>query len=236
MTVLMNRFSLVETQVIDFNRIALSNEKIRSDDMLNRVAMRDNIAVIALLEFIETGARLMAVNSHIFWDHHYRDVKIVQIGILMEELERVSEQFARYPPKPIAETAFNQGRPAPKYNPSLRGTDIPMIICVDLNSLSDSSVVNYISKGELAPDHEDFMSFSYGDITRRGLKHRLGLQSSAASIGELKLTNFTPTFTAAIDYIFYTPNALKVTSVLGDVDKPYLDKNVGFPNAHFPSE
>lgn len=204
--------------------------------MLNRVAMRDNIAVIALLEFIETGARLMAVNSHIFWDHHYRDVKIVQIGILMEELERVAEQFAKYPPKPIAETAFNQGRPAPKYNPANKGTDIPLILCVDLNSLVDSSVYDYITKGEIAPDHEDFMNFTYGDITRRGLKHRLGLQSSASSFGELRLTNFTPTFTAAIDYIFYTPSALKVTSVLGDVDKPYLDKNVGFPNAHFPSE
>jgi CCR4-NOT transcription complex subunit 6 len=68
------------------------------------------------------------------------------------------------------------------------------------------------------------------------LKHRLNLSSACASFGEMKMTNFTPTFVAAIDYIFYTPAALKVTSVLGDVDKAYLDKTVGFPNAHFPSE
>lgn len=209
---------------------------MRTDDMFNRVASRDNIAVVASLEFIASGARLLAVNAHIYWDHQFRDVKIVQIGMLMEELEQIAERFSKLPPKPSIDADFNQGRGPPKYDHSLKGTDIPMIMCVDLNSLADSAVYDYISNGEIPADHEDFMSHTYGDYTRRGLQHRLGLRSACASFGEMKMTNFTPTFVAAIDYIFYTPSALKVTSVLGDVDKSYLDKTVGFPNAHFPSE
>lgn len=233
---LTSRFNLVEHDVLHINRLAIKKVSRRSNDMFNRVTPRDNIAVYALLEFKQTGARLISVNSHIFWDHQYRDVKIVQTGLLVEELENLAERFSKYPPKPVEANDFNQGQPAPRYHPAAKGADIPLIFCVDLNSLSDSSVYDYLSNGEIPPDHEDFMNFDYGDYTQEGLKHRLGIRSSAHSIGELKMTNFTPTFTAAIDYIFYTPSALKVTSVLGDVDKAYLDRNVGFPNAHFPSE
>ena len=230
------RFSLVETQVIEFNRIALSKEHMRTDDMFNRVASRDNIAVVASLEFIASGARLLVVNGHIYWDHHYRDVKVVQIGMLMEEVEQIAERFSRLPARPPNEADLKLGRPPPKYDPALKGTDIPLVMCVDTNSHADSAVYELLTTGEIAHDHEDFMDHIYGEYTRRGLKHRLDLKSAASSFGEMKMTNFTPTFVAAIDYIFYTPAALKVTSVLGDVDKAYLDKTVGFPNAHFPSE
>lgn len=222
--------------MIEFNRLALQKEHMRTDDMFNRVASRDNIAVVASLEFIASGARLLAVNSHIFWDHQFRDVKIVQIGMLMEELEQIAERFSKLPPKPSTDPDFNGGRGPPKYNPALRGTDIPLVLCVDLNSHVDSAVYEFLSNGEIAPDHADFMTHTYGEYTKRGLKHRLGLRSSCASIGEMKMTNFTPTFVATIDYIFYSHSALTVKSVLGDVDKAYLDKQVGFPTAHFPSE
>ena len=50
------------------------------------------------------------------------------------------------------------------------------------------------------------------------------------------MTNYTPTFKGTLDYIWYTTANLSVNSVLGEVDQGYLDKVVGFPNAHFPSE
>ncbi len=53
---------------------------------------------------------------------------------------------------------------------------------------------------------------------------------------ELPLTNYTSNFRGSIDHIFYSNNNLTVTSLLGEVDKGYLSKVVGFPNAHFPSE
>lgn len=230
-----DRFSLVETQVIEFNQVALAKTDMRTDDMFNRVMSRDNIAVTASLEFKASGARLLVANAHVYWDHRYRDVKLVQIGMLMEELEKVAERFGTLPAKPVSEPEFNKGRP-PKYERLERGRDVPLILCVDTNSLAKSAVYELISDGEVAPDHEDFMTHVYGTYTKHGLRHRLGLRSACSTFGEMKMTNFTPTFEAAIDYIFYTPRSMKVTSVLGDVDRSYLDKTVGFPNAHFPSE
>jgi CCR4-NOT transcription complex subunit 6 len=229
-------FSLVETQVIEFNQVALKKTDMRTDDMFNRVMSRDNIAVVAALEFKQSGARLLVANSHIYWDHRYRDVKLVQIGMLVEELEKIVERFSTLPPKPSSDPDFNHGRGPPTYDRSEKGRDIPLILCVDLNSLAGSAVYDFLSAGDIPPGHEDFMEHTYGTYTAKGLSHTLALRSACASFGEMKMTNFTPTFTAAIDYVFHTPRSLKVTSVLGDVDKAYLDKTVGFPNAHFPSD
>jgi CCR4-NOT transcription complex subunit 6 len=226
----------VETHVVEFNQVAMNKLDIRTDDMFNRVMSRDNIAVIAKLEFRASGAKIMVANSHIYWDHRYRDVKLVQIGMLMEELERHAKQFASLPPPLDYDQEYNNGNGPPRYAKENEGRDLPFILCVDLNSLSESAVYDYLSTGEIAPDHEDFMSHTYGTYTADGLRHRLGLKSACASFGEMKMTNFTPTFDATIDYIFYSTRNIKVTSVLGDVDRSYLDKVVGFPNAHFPSE
>ncbi|KAG8887906.1 Glucose-repressible alcohol dehydrogenase transcriptional effector, partial [Tulasnella sp. 408] len=53
---------------------------------------------------------------------------------------------------------------------------------------------------------------------------------------ELPITNYTPSFKGVIDYIWFTNLSLGVEAVLGEVDQAYLDKVVGFPNAHFPSD
>jgi CCR4-NOT transcription complex subunit 6 len=226
---------LVETDVVEFNQIAMSKLEIRTEDMFNRVMSRDNIGVVAKLEFRASGAKVLVANSHIYWDHRYRDVKLVQIGMLMEQLEKAAKGFSRYPANLDFDGEYNNGKPA-TYDLSKDGRDVPFVLCVDLNSLSGSAVYDYLSTGEIAPDHEDFMDHAYGTYTKEGLRHDLGLKSACASFGEMKMTNFTPTFEATIDYIFYSPKSLKVSSVLGDVDRDYLDKVVGFPNAHFPSE
>lgn len=222
--------------MVEFNQIALHKTEMRTDDMFNRVMSRDNIAVVAALEFRLSGARLLVANSHIYWDHRYRDVKLVQIGMLAEELEKIVERFSTLPPKPSSDLEYNNGRGPPKYDRQEKGRDIPLILCVDLNSLARSAVYDFLSLGNIPPDHEDFMEHTYGPYTAKGLSHTLNLQSACASFGEMKMTNFTPTFDAAIDYVFHTPRSLKVTSVLGEVERSYLDKTVGFPNAHFPSD
>lgn len=232
---LTDRFDRISEQVIDFNQVALRDLDVRTDDMFNRVMARDNIAVFVQLEFRASGAKLLVANSHILWDHRYRDVKLIQIGMLMEELEKAAETFASQPTRTEVDPEYNHGQ-ATTYNPSDKGRDIPLILCVDSNSWPGSAVHDLLSSGAIPPDHPDFMQYTYGRYTAKGIKHHLGLKSACASFGEMKMTNFTPTFVAAIDYIFYSTRGLKVTSVLGDVDKAYLDKTVGFPNNFFPSE
>jgi len=88
------------------------------------------------------------------------------------------------------------------------------------------------------------MTYKYGKYTDQisvqgGMRHNFSLKSAyATALGgsELPITNYTPSFKGVIDYIWYTNLSLSVEAVLGEVDEKYLEKVVGFPNAHFPSD
>ena len=259
----------------------------KTDDMFNRVLGKDHIAVVCLMENLHTGTRFIIANAHIHWDPVYRDVKLVQVALLLEELEKIANGFAKYPPpKPTmdgelltppelstppqsAHTDESEGpgletvnsavdgnesttdadsQPPPNSAQSSQpyrspptytdGTKIPLIICGDFNSVPGSGVYEFLSTGSVPPDHQDFMSHMYGRYTSEGIRHRFGLKNAYASpgVGELPLTNYTPSFQGVLDYVWYSSANVAVTSVLGEVDKGYLEKVVGFPNAHFPSE
>jgi CCR4-NOT transcription complex subunit 6 len=253
----------------------------KTDDMFNRVLGKDHIAVVCLMENLHTGTRFIIANAHIHWDPAYRDVKLVQVALLLEEIEKIANGFAKYPPpKPatdgesLTSSEFSPSTPPPHTDESegpnldavsiavdgsepttdadsqplpnstrpppiyTDGTKIPLIICGDFNSGPDSGVCEFLSTGSLPPDHPDFMSHMYGRYTSEGIRHRLGLKNAYAApgAGELPLTNYTPSFQGVIDYVWYSAANLTVTSVLGEVNRGYLEKVVGFPNAHFPSE
>ncbi len=204
------RYQLVEKHLLEFSQLALHRPDFqKSDDMFNRVMTKDNIAMVLLLENRITGSRLIVANIHIHWDAQFRDVKLVQVGMLMPELEKLAHQFAKLPPKPPAppgEDGLEPPRPQPPtYSDGLK---IPMIVCGDFNSVPDSGVYEFLNTGVVPKNHPDFMTYTYGDFTTSGMKHNLSLSSSYASIGELPLTNYTPTFKGPIDYIWYTTNTL----------------------------
>ncbi|CCA71794.1 related to CCR4-component of the major cytoplasmic deadenylase (C-terminal fragment) [Serendipita indica DSM 11827] len=224
-----DKFKLVENVVIEFRANALQRTDLaKTDDIFNRVAQRDDIALTCLLEERQTGIRLIVANAHIFWDPEYRDVKLVQVSLLVHELEAISDRFAKLPPMQNAD-----GTKGAAYDD---GSKISTLICGDFNSVPDSGVYQLLSTGSVQGDHPDFMGKNYGKFTTSGVSHRLGLRSAYAGIGELPVTNYTPSFRGGIDYIWYSTQSISVLDVLGEVDEEYLGKVVGFPNAHFPSD
>ncbi|KAI9137825.1 Endonuclease/exonuclease/phosphatase [Paraphysoderma sedebokerense] len=215
-----SRYTLIEKHLIEFNQIALRRPDFhKSEDVYNRLMTKDNIAVVTLLENKETGTRMLVANCHIHWDPTYRDVKLVQVAMLMEELEKLALEYSP------SDSDVN-------YTGPIR---LPTLICGDFNSTPDSGVYELLSHGTVPQDHDDFGSFTYGPYTTEGLSHKLSLKSSYQDV-KLEFTNFTPTFSGVIDYIWYTNNTMNVIGLLGGIDKSYTDKCVGFPNAHFPSD
>jgi CCR4-NOT transcription complex subunit 6 len=53
---------------------------------------------------------------------------------------------------------------------------------------------------------------------------------------DLTFTNYTPTFSGVIDYIWYSTNSLEAIELLGPPDYQYLKRVPGFPSYHFPSD
>ncbi|KAI5920310.1 endonuclease/Exonuclease/phosphatase [Camillea tinctor] len=249
------KYILLDKQLVDFRQTAINRPDMKAaDDVFNRVMPKDTIAVYCFFESRYTGNRFIVVNAHLCWESYLADVKAVQTGILMELVTKQSERYTRKPPIPIEEKRLTRSAAAESAGESIKedppepmpsqeyrnNTDIPLFVCGDYNSMADSSVYELLEKGRVPPDHPDLVGYSYGNFTRDGIEHPFSLRNSYAHLfgtaDELQFTNYTPTFSGVLDYIWYTSNTLDVVELLGPPDPDYLKTVPGFPNYHFPSD
>ncbi|KAI1215157.1 glucose-repressible alcohol dehydrogenase transcriptional effector [Annulohypoxylon truncatum] len=251
-----DKYIMLDKQLVDFRQTAINRPDMKSaDDVFNRVMPKDTIAVFCFFESRYTGNRFIVVNAHLCWESFLADVKAVQTGILMELVTKQSERYTRRPALSIEEKRIKSPPPSADGNsddddesprepaPSQEyrnNTDIPILVCGDYNSMADSSVYELLEKGRIAPDHPDLVGHSYGNFTRDGIEHPFSLRNAYAHLfgtpDELTFTNYTPTFSGVIDYIWYTTNTLDVVELLGPPDYEYLKRVPGFPNYHFPAD
>lgn len=214
-----------------------------SADMLNRVWQRDDISTVCLFENRVSGTRIIVVNSHLFWNPAFKDVKLIQAAVLMEELTKLSKKYAEWPSvknKQVFRFSDEESEPLPEPGPSMvykSGIQIPMVICGDFNSSAGSALYDLFTKRTLAADHEDLSGRNYGSFSSDGMAHQFTIKSAYKDIDEqMAFTNYTPNFTATLDYIWFSSNSLSVIGLHGEIDQEYLKKVPGFPNFHFPSD
>lgn len=248
-----SKFILLDRQSIEFASIAINRPDMKNQhDVFNRVMPKDNIAVICFFESRLTGARIILVNAHLTWESSLADVKVIQTGILMEQVTKLAEKYARWPAvkdkKMItiprgededAEEAPPQAEPGPSQE-YRTNTEIPLLVCGDFNSPENSAVYDLMSKGHVSPEHPDLGGHQYGSFTRDGIEHPFSLRDAYAhtkgTADQMPFTNYTPGFTDVIDYIWYSTNSLEVLSVLGPPDMGYLSRIPAFPYWHFPAD
>ena len=241
------KFILLDKQLINFGQTAVRRPDAKGqDDIYNRLWQKDHIAVVLFLENRQTGSRFIVVNAHLYWDPAFKDVKLIQTAILMEEITKLSGNYAKWPAcTDKAAFRFSEAEgeesdePLPEPAPSMEyasGDQIPLLMCGDFNSGPGSAAYNLIANGHLTEEHPDLEKRLYGNLSRVGMTHPFKLKSSYSNIGELSFTNYTPDFKDVLDYIWYSSTSLHVSALLGDVDKEYLKRVPGFPNYHFPSD
>ncbi|XP_005178768.1 CCR4-NOT transcription complex subunit 6-like isoform X2 [Musca domestica] len=232
------KFSLIKEHLIEFNQLAMANAE-GSDNMLNRVMPKDNIGLAALLkvkdnawdpelDVTQTSQALLVCTAHIHWDPEFCDVKLIQTMMLSNEL------------KTIIDEASHSFRPGHKNDLN----SVQLLLCGDFNSLPDSGVVEFLSKGRVNMDHSDFKDMGYKSCLQRLLSndtseftHSFKL-ASAYSEDIMPYTNYTFDFKGIIDYIFYTKTGMVPLGLLGPISNEWLRENkvVGCPHPHIPSD
>uniref|UniRef100_A0A1A9WEG3 poly(A)-specific ribonuclease n=1 Tax=Glossina brevipalpis TaxID=37001 RepID=A0A1A9WEG3_9MUSC len=231
-------FALIKEHLIEFNQLAMANAE-GSDNMLNRVMPKDNIGLAALLkikdsawesmtEVTQITQPLLVCTAHIHWDPEFCDVKLVQTMMLSNEL------------KSIIDEASHSFRPGHKSDTN----SVQLLLCGDFNSLPDSGVIEFLSKGRVSMDHSDFKDMGYKSCLQRLLSndsteftHSFKL-ASAYSEDIMPHTNYTFDFKGIIDYIFYTKTGMVPLGLLGPISNDWLRDNkvVGCPHPHIPSD
>lgn len=245
-----SKWILLDKMLLDYANIAINRPDMKNHpDIFNRVMPKDNIGLICFFESRETGARIIVANTHLAWEPILADVKLVQTAILMENITKQAEKYARWPAlkdkkmiyPPLEEGEERQTYPEPGPSQEYRNnTDIPLLVCGDFNSVYDSSVYDLLSAGRVAPDHPEFGGHQYGSFTTDGVEHPFSMRSAYVHLSntpdELTFTNYTPAFADVIDYVWYSTNTLEVVELLGPPDKDHMKRVPGFPNYHFPSD
>ncbi|MCL7029643.1 hypothetical protein MKW94_029368 [Papaver nudicaule] len=227
-----DKFRQIEKYVLEFNTIA--QELIKSlDEDRSRSMMKHNVALIVILEAIETEPlcdtpihRICVANVHVSADPKFTDVKLWQVGTLIEGLERI-----------------------------IAHSYIPVLICGDLNSFPRSAAHSLVVNGKVDRMHEDLMETPDDIIQHLKLSHKLPPLASAYSsfsrpangdskqrsmmnpnTMEPRFTIARPDFRSAIDYIFYTEDMLRVRSLLELVHVGFAIRDTALPSALWPSD
>jgi CCR4-NOT transcription complex subunit 6 len=101
---------------------------------------------------------LLICTAHIHWDPDYCDVKLIQTLMFTNEIKLIIEQATREF-RPHQLTNSNQ--------PVDCSSNIPVVICADLNSLPESGVIEYLRTGKILANHVDFKDLGYDSCLQK---------------------------------------------------------------------
>jgi len=223
-----NKFVMTENYSIEFNEIArrgameLGLDENEARRYMNRLS-RDNVAQIVVLEVLSglgvkanrQQARVCIVNTHLYSNVQRPDVKLWQCLSLLHELEQFVSQ-----------------------------RDLALMICGDFNSEPNSAVYELLTEGQLNTHHPELEQHSEHAVhilpDQSEIYHSLDLASAIGGVmgSEPLFTNYTAMFKGTLDYIFYNPQRLYVTSCtnLPSAQEIQSTSGEGLPSACYPSD
>ncbi|SCM23285.1 carbon catabolite repressor protein 4, putative [Plasmodium chabaudi adami] len=240
------KFKFVEIYALEFSKLIKEGsvislpKEVQKNPALSKGLLKDNIALVLLLEYVQNNKTyeaenyenendkkkmVIVANTHIIANPEATYVKIWQTQILVKVIEYLKINFIQ------------------KYEiiPS-------MIICGDFNSTPNSAVYQLLYKKKCCRTHNDLNSDEHGLLEYLPMSHNLNLKSAYAisnflsqtisseeSINNIIInntidldrfepafTNYTSNFIGCLDYIFYNDEDLNIISTVNIPDENQL--------------
>lgn len=221
------RFRRHDKQVVDYDRMSANEVKntlmdSQSQERSIQRLSKGNIALTVVLEDLHIkphrsqprgpsgGHMVCVVNTHILCDPGSTDVKLLQAHLLLQHLKQNSL------------------------------CEMPLLICGDFNSTPQSAVYEYLQKGHVRHDHEDLRLDPCGLLKqmRDSFRHsmRVGTAYQSCTGHEAQYTNYTEDFKGTLDYIWYSPDALRVLAISEVDQEAQLQQETALPSSTRPSD
>ncbi|KAA8538081.1 hypothetical protein F0562_027689 [Nyssa sinensis] len=208
-----NWFKAIIKYEVEFDKIAQPLVETMKPDCRNEGCfwlMKDNIALVVILETVENGIvneSICVANTHIHANSSFPDTKLFQVVNLIKGLEKISH------------------------------SQIPVVICGDMNSLPGSEPHEFLISGgvepnkegdplaiyqHLKPFHSMHLASAYSSLLHSGGVEEQKKEKMNTQTNEPLFTLFKPTFSSTLDYILYTESGLEVCGLLELLDREGL--------------
>ncbi|XP_034632884.1 2',5'-phosphodiesterase 12 [Trachemys scripta elegans] len=210
-----DKFTLLSEHDIAFNEALVSNplHKELRDKLApyplaqEKVLQRSSVLQVSVLQSTNDPLRKICIaNTHLYWHPKGGNIRLIQIAVALSHIRHVTCDLY---------------------------SGIPVIFCGDFNSTPSTGMYSFINSGNIAEDHEDWVSNGEEERCNMSLTHPFKLQSAC---GEPAYTNYVGGFHGCLDYIFIDINALEVEQVIPLPSHEEVTTHQALPSVSHPSD
>ncbi|NXH14936.1 PDE12 phosphodiesterase, partial [Bucco capensis] len=210
-----DKFSLLTQHDIAFSEALLSDslhkelcDKLAKYPLVQeKVLQRSSVLQVSVLQSTTNPSKKICVaNTHLYWHPKGGNIRLIQIAVALSHIKHIACDL--YP-------------------------SIPIIFCGDFNSIPSSGTYTFINSGDIAEDHEDWVSNGEEERCNMPLSHPFKLLSAC---GEPAYTNYVGGFHGCLDYIFIDKNALEVEQVIPLPSHEEVTTYQALPSVSHPSD
>ncbi|XP_059800178.1 2',5'-phosphodiesterase 12 isoform X1 [Hypanus sabinus] len=210
-----SKYRLLSQHDVTFSE-ALASDPLHADvlqkisanpSVKEKVLQRSTALQVCVLQSLEDSARKVCIgNTHLYWHPKGGHIRLIQIAIAFRHLHQITSEM--YP-------------------------NTPIIFCGDFNSIPNSGLYEFVTKGSISADHHDWSSNGEEEQCPMSLTHSFELRSAC---GEPAYTNYVGGFQGCLDYIFMDTNTFEIAEVIPFPTHEEITCHVALPSVSHPSD
>nr|XP_020466788.1 2',5'-phosphodiesterase 12 [Monopterus albus] len=184
-------------------------ERVSANSALkDRVLQRSTSLQVSVLEDLNKPDRRVCVaNIHLYWHPKGGNVRLVQMGVALQHLNRVISEVA---------------------------PGAPLVFCGDFNSSPNSGVFQLVTEAVVPQQHADWSSSGPEESCNMELLSTFPPLLSACS--QPAYTNYVGGFHGCLDYIFIQPDSMQVEQMIPLPSHQEVTAYEALPSIAHPSD
>ncbi|XP_071571761.1 2',5'-phosphodiesterase 12 isoform X1 [Temnothorax nylanderi] len=202
----------VMAQNVDLPKFAAIWSKIDNDKMKERFLGRNTTIQVTTLRSKENRSEILIIgNTHLYFKPDSDHIRLLQGFYAVTYIHDVAKRIREENPE----------------------CNVSVLLCGDFNSVPECGIYQLMTENYVPETCEDWKSNAEEAIKNISLKQDLCMSSAC---GTPEYTNYTPEFSACLDYIFYERDKFVVEQVVPMPSKEELTLHTGLPSVVFPSD
>ncbi|XP_014482436.1 PREDICTED: 2',5'-phosphodiesterase 12 isoform X2 [Dinoponera quadriceps] len=187
-------------------------DKIENEKMKERFLSRNTTIQVMMLQSKENPSEILIVgNTHLYFRPDACHIRLMQGYYIITYLHEVASAMREENPR----------------------CNVSVLLSGDFNSVPERGIYRLFTENYIPESCDDWRSNPEEAVKNVSLTQDLRMSSAC---GTPEYTNYTPEFSACLDYIFYERDKFEVEQVIPMPSKEEITLHTGLPSVVFPSD